>query len=324
MSAENKYITNKESILGSVNDIKTVQIGIVVSIEDTQSMGRIKVKIPGPASRGGDDGSSIDDLPWSYPMIPKFFISTPKVGEGVFVMVFTDQKSHSDRLYFGPIISTLNNLNVDPVATTALNPFTFGIANPNTDFTRIPALNGIFPKIDDIAIQGRYNTDLLLRKNEILLRAGKFVEVPVNDNNPYPFQFNITTPAFIHIKNNVALEPPKDNQTQATGSVVNIVGNKINLLTHKDGSPRFNLADQDDQITDDELLNILANSHQLPFGDVLLQYLRLMKDAILGHYHNSSVATDIVTEGNKQPVAAFKKAAENLEAKMLSKNIRIN
>jgi hypothetical protein len=323
---ENKYISNNPNILNGTDFVKTVQIGVVVSVDDPESMGRIKVKIPGPAIRGGDDGTATQDLPWSYPMMPKFYSVTPKVGEGVFIITFIDQTSHGDRLFFGPIISQLNNLNFESVNTTALNPFTFGTTLPRTDFNRIPALNGVFPKPDDVAFQGRFNTDIIQRKNEILIRAGKFVLSEPNENNPFSFQFNSETPGYIQIKNDIPIEPQVENQIQQRGSVTNIVGSKINLLTHKDGFPRFNLANQETQLSDDEILNILENAHPLPFGDLLIQYLKLLKNAFINHVHNNNgrPPTDLVTSGNQQAVLEFKKNAEDLENRMLSKNIRIN
>jgi hypothetical protein len=104
------------------------------------------------------------------------------------------------------------------------------------------------------------------------------------------------------------------------------VANKINLLTHKDGNPRFDLTNQDNLISDDVLEEILQEAHQLPFGDVLLEYLILLKEALLYHVHNGSgnPATDLTTSGNKQAIAAFKAKADELEKAMLSKNIRIN
>jgi len=104
------------------------------------------------------------------------------------------------------------------------------------------------------------------------------------------------------------------------------VSNKINLLTHKDGSPRFNLTNQDDLISDDELQKILSEAHQLPFGDVLLEYLRLMKNALFLHVHNGNgnPSTDLTTSGNQQALAIFKAKADDLEKQMLSANIRIN
>ena len=318
MSAENKFITNKPSVLSNLDIMKTIQIGVVCSVDDPQSLGRIKVKIPGQQTQGGDDGIAISDLPWCYPLIPKFFTSVPKVGEGVFIMVQTKMKTSSDRLYFGPIISQLSNLELDPVATTALSPFTFGIISPKTDPNTIPALKGVFPLIDDIAIQGRYNTDFIFRENHILIRAGKFIESPINANNPYPFQFNITTPAYIQIKNNININQP------VNGSVMNMVANKINLLTHLDGNPRYNLANQDDQLSDDEILNILETAHPLPFGDLLVQYLKLLKNAFLNHVHSSNGTPPTDLSIGTKNVKNFMTNSTDLENRMLSRNIRIN
>jgi hypothetical protein len=67
---------------------------------------------------------------------------------------------------------------------------------------------------------------------------------------------------------------------------------------------------------------ILSEAHQLPFGDVLLlEYLRLLKDALYGHVHNGSgnPATDLTADGNKQALAIFKSKADELEKQMLSK-----
>ena len=323
--AENKYIRNEPTVLSTVDYMKNVQIGSVESIEDPQALGRIKVRINGPANRGGDNGTATNDLPWSFPMIPKFFSSTPKIGEAVFVMILSNTKTHSDRLYFGPIISSSDKLNFDNYSTTALNAFTFSYLQPPVDINRIPALKGIFPSNDDIAIQGRYNTDLTFKHNELVFRAGKFELSSPNENNPYSFQFNRTTQGYIQIRNDVPISKPY-NGSQDKGSVANIVANKINLLTHKDGSPRFNLTNQDDLFSNDEILNAILTAHPLPFGDILVQYLILLKKAFLNHVHNNNgnPPTDLVIGGLTQDVREFKKQAENLENQMLSKNIHIN
>jgi hypothetical protein len=323
MGGENKFIRNLGNILDGVEPIKTVQIGVVADITDPLSLGRIKIRIPGQANKGGDDGTIIQDLPWAYPLLPKFFSSIPKVGEAVFVMVFNNQRTHGDRLYLGPIISQLNKLEIDRASETALNSFNFPTTKASVSFDTIPSLNGVFPKKDDISIQGRYNTDILLRKNEILIRAGKFVSSTPNENNPYPFEFNRETQGYIQIKNDVQLNI--QNETPFKGTVVNVVGNKINLITHKDGLPRFNVLNQDNQISDDEIIKILEQAHPLPFGDTLLEYLILLKNAFLNHVHNYNgmKPTDITT-GTGLPVQDFNKKAEGLENIMLSKNIHIN
>ena len=74
------------------------------------------------------------------------------------------------------------------------------------------------------------------------------------------------------------------------------------------------------------MLRILDEAHQVPFGDVLIEYLKLLKEALIAHVHNGNgnPPTDLTTSGNKQALATFKSRADDLEKSMLSKNIRIN
>jgi hypothetical protein len=262
--------------------------------------------------------------------MPKHFTVQPKVGEVVLIFVFSDRQQHVDRLYIGPIISQLPKLNEDPYLYSALNGFSFGLETPLVNPAQIPDLNGVFPNPEDVVVQGRYNTDIIQKKNEVVIRAGKFIESQQTSNNPYPFKYNPSTQGYIQIKNDVITNPntgqANAQQQERRGTVTNIVASKINLLTHADGSPRFNLTNPDNLISDDEMARILNEAHQLPFGDVLLEYLKLMKDALFSHVHNGSgnPPTDLTISGNKQALAAFKAKADSLEKAMLSKNIRIN
>ena len=322
----NKVSTGRKNIYDLIHYDKNVQLGQVVSIDDPNYLGRIKVRIKGTRARGGDDGILDGDLPWCFPMIPKYLSSQPKPKEAVFIFTFGKDKQHVDRMYIGPIISQPQQLNFDPFYITALAGFSFGRESPKVSVNTIPQLKGIFPDPQDISIQGRYNTDITQKNNEIVLRAGKFIISEANTNNPFNFSFNTKTQAYLQIKNDVVTVKKTDEQAEEKGSVVNLVASKINLLTHKDGSPIFNLTNQDNLISDEDLAKILEEAHQLAFGDVLLEYLRLLKNAVLNHVHNSNgkTATDLITGGAKLDVAEFTKKASDLEKQMLSKNIRIN
>jgi hypothetical protein len=94
------------------------------------------------------------------------------------------------------------------------------------------------------------------------------------------------------------------------------------LITYN-GSPVFNVPKADTTISDAEIENILTNAHQVPFGDILLRYLILLKEAFLSHVHNGNgnVGTDL---SPKTSVSNFAKQAAQLEQTMLSKNVRIN
>lgn len=322
----NKSAAGRKSTYDSQDHHKIIEIAEVVSVDDPNYLGRIKVRIKGPVSKGGDDNTLDKDLPWCFPLIPKFVSTRPKVKEAVFVFTFSRDKQHIDRLYLGPIISQPQQLNFDPLYVTALAGFSFGSVAPKVSVSTIPQLKGVFPDPEDITIQGRFNTDITQKKNEVVIRAGKFEFTNPDSNNPFPFKFNSTTQGYIQIKNDVIIIPKSDSQQEQKGSVTNIVSNKINLLTHKNGNPRFNLTDQDQLITESELDRILELAHPLGFGDIQLEYLRLLKDAFLSHVHNGhgNPPTDIIRSGNKLPLSIFKSRCDELENKMLSSNIRIN
>ena len=304
------------------DNFRYLKYGVVDSIQDEEGMGRIKVRVNGSPTVGGDGNGPVEDLPWAFPLLPKHLSAIPKVGEVVWIFVLGKNSQHADRLYIGPIVSQLDKLKEDKfAASTPLRPFTFGQLNPsapvltdNTTNNIIPELIGVFPKSDEISIQGRYNTDITQKENEVVIRAGKFES---STTNQYKIAFNSKTQGFIQIKNGVKFEGE-------TGTVTNIVSSKINLLTHRNGSPSITI-NQNDLISDEELTKILKEAHQLPFGDVLLDYLRLLKEAIFSHVHNGNgnPATDL-TSTDCLAVAALKSQADDLEKRMLSKNIRIN
>ena len=315
----NKSGLGRKNAYDSLNYSQNVLLGEVVSITDPKYMGRIKVRIKGPRNRGGDDGILDKDLAWCQPMIPKFLSTVPKVKEAVFIFTFSNEKAFVDRMYLGPIISQPQQLNFDPFYTSALRGFAFASETPNVSVSTIPQIKGVFPDPQDISIQGRFNTDITQKVDEVVIRAGKFESYTPDKVNPFNFAFNAKTQAYIQIKNNVVVVPKSDDQAEQKGSVTNMVASKINLLTHANGSPRFDLLNQDNLISDDELARILDEAHQLPFGDVLLEYLILMKNALFFHVHN----------GNGNPASGvsllqFKEKADNLGKAMLSKNIRIN
>lgn len=321
-----KYGTGQKSIIENIDNIKTLELGEVISVTDPNSLGRIKVRIKGPVSKGGDDGVLDDDLPWAHPMGTKFFTAQPKIKEAVFIFTFSNQQKHVDRLYLGPIISQPQQLNFDPYYITALAGFTFGSETPKVSIDTIPNIKGVFPNPEDISIQGRDNTDIILKPNEVVLRAGKFIKTNPTKTNPFYFTFNKKTQAYIQLKNDVVIKKGTDTEKEEKGTVANIIASKINLLTHKDGTPVFNLTNQDNLISDDELLKILAEAHQLVFGDLLLEYLELFENALFFHVHNGNgnLPTDLTTSGNKLALDTFKKKSEDLRKRMLSKNIRIN
>lgn len=69
-----------------------------------------------------------------------------------------------------------------------------------------------------------------------------------------------------------------------TSSVINVVANKINLLSH-DGPKNFELANPKGLITDDEQEKINNESQSIVYGDKLVEFLELVKKYVSLHSH---------------------------------------
>ena len=289
----------------------------------------IKVIIPGTSNDKNKPAKDYTDIeiaetPNCFPLIPRHLNFIPKVGELVMVFLKTPSDTHDDRFYMGPIISSPVKMDKD-ISTTAKSNHSDGVTDAVQDISRIPSANGIYENPENVVIEGRYNTDIIQRPSEILLRAGKF-------ENGNKLKYNSRNPGVIQIKSDFNIK------TGSKGtSVTNIISDKINLLTY-DGSPSFSekggmtKVNKDsgvaEYIDEDKLSNledsILENAHQLVFGDKLVEYLQLMRKALLNHVHNGN--------GNKPTdmppvtiaVKDYTDKAERLEKEMLSKNIRIN
>lgn len=283
----------------------------------------IKVVIQGTKWDGAGSYTDVLTLPNCFPLLPKHLNLVPKVGELVLVLIKGIDERYNDRFYVGPIISTPTKLDKD-TTTTALANMSDGIISPTEEISKIPLARGVYENAQNVTIEGRGNTDIIQRSNEILLRSGKFVP---NDR----LKFNSKNPGFIQIKSDFNLENEQNNTSEKI-SVTNIVSNRINLLSY-DGVP--NLSTQGgltnvnkktgvaEYINDDKLKEILNEAHPLVFGDLLLEYLLLLKSALLNHVHNGNgnKATDKLPAST---IYDLNQKAERLEKAMLSKNIRIN
>jgi hypothetical protein len=73
-------------------------------------------------------------------------------------------------------------------------------------------------------------------------------------------------------------------KNDVTTSVINVVANKINLISH-DGEHSFNLTDPKGLITDDEQEKINNDAHPLVYGDTLVEFLNLIKKYVISHVH---------------------------------------
>jgi len=330
-----KYSHGKSNEFDNINSFNNIQLGVVtkvgkVPINSNDSKNNrqdirfnsdehiIRCRIIGSKY---DNNISDEELPNCLPILPRHLNFVPKLNEVVLVLMLSENERYSDRFYIGPLSSSNLKLNSDTIDRTGISSLSVGLTDASKDTDTILSANGVYDNPQNVIIEGRNNTDIIQRENEVLIRSGKFV---INN----PSKFNKINPSYIQLKSNYVVED--DNGNTKNLSVNNIVSDKINLLTYGDKN-KYNLTNVDsttklaNYITDEELERIMKTAHPMVFGDIIVEYLKLLKSALLNHVHNGSgnKATDR-TDGGSLPLDEFIKNAERLEKEMLSDNIRIN
>lgn len=279
----------------------------VLSVIDDKAGLRIKVRIHPDDS----DCKTIDDLPFCYPLLPKHFHINPKVGEMVLVITSVLGLTKGRRWFIGPIISQQYNLNYDPFnfsAKSILDKGKMATPLPRPDLN--PDNEGSYPDREDIAIQGRQNADLILKDNEVRLRCG-FKREPVGKPEN-TLLFNREDLSYIQMK----YKKLKDHNKNDFASCINIVADRINLLSHDSKTP-FTLNDRKSLITDEELVKILEKAHPLPYGDELIEFLKQLIEVIRTHTHPFAMDPPCFTTPQIDVLNT------NLD-EMLSNSVRIN
>lgn len=253
------FFGQKRNDIGSSSGItRTIYYGEVVSIEDDTETGRIKVRIP-------DLDSKIlsENLPDCYPILPSFFYVLPKLGEAVRVFIEDVKYPYRGRHWMGSIISQLNRTENDPYMS-ALSGTNVGLFNPNKAPSSYPNSKGIYPEKNEIGILGRKNNDIILGENNLKIRVGKH---EIND----VYVLNKTNPAVI----NLNLSETKNTTTIITSS------DKLAFLSSK-SDVKYNITDLDDETIE----NIFNSAHPMVRGDLLVEILKIMKNAISNHIHS--------------------------------------
>ena len=303
-------ITDKETL---------IHICRVESVVDDEAGLRIKVKLP-----NFDDNLDIDEWPYVYPLLPKHLHINPKVGESVLVILQRQGAGEGIRFFIGPLVSQQYMLGYDPHfnSKTFLNN-TRTIPpeqNPEMD----PENEGSIPNREDVAIQGRENSDIVLKNNEVRIRCG-FKSNPKSNTVNKRLHFNKKNPSYIQMK-----YAPKVNVTENNGgysvdgvtneSSINVVADKINLLSHISNT-YFNLTDRQNMISDEELVKIEKLAHAIPYGDVLVEYLIFLTKLFMSHVHPFPGLSPSFTLAEKERLDS---ALKNMKQDMLSKSIKVN
>lgn len=280
--------------MATTNETSVIKLCEVKSVIDDSDGLRIKVRLTPE-----DNNIVLDkDLPYAFPLIPKMIHVTPKVGEAVFVILANQGDKDGNRFYIGPIISQPQMLNKDPYNFSAVSLLEGnGIVSPLEAPSMNPQINGTLPEYGDIAIQGRQNSDVILKDNELRIRCG-FKTTPTA-SPPNNLFFNKLNPAYIQMK---YIQGKLKSNKEEFGSAINIVADKINLLSHISKS-NFNLTDANSLISDEELIKIINSAHPIAYGDTLVDFLKLFVKIFSQHSHafpmdpptNNALLTNLTT-----------------------------
>lgn len=246
------------------NITRTIYYGEVVSIDDPTDGGRIKARI-----QGVDNVTANSDLPWSYPMMPKYFHVYPQVGEMVRIFLEDAKYPEKSRYWLGSVISQPHKISFDSTYT-ALSTTNFATLAPEKAPSTYPDAEGVFPLKTDVAIVGKVNTDIILRLNEVHIRAGK------HENNNI-LKLNTKNPAQI----SMVYEQAKDSEEFYSNTV--IMSDKIAIISHS-GIPQFKSA----RLKPEDRERIFEEGHPIARADVLVEALNIMRNALIQHIHSYS------------------------------------
>lgn len=239
---------------------RTIHYGEVISVEDPTDGGMIKVKI-----LELDNRTLNENLPFCYPLLPKYFHIYPKVGEMVRVFIEDPKYPQKGRFWMGNIVSQLHKTEYDS-KYTSLSTTNMGAIAPEKAPSTYPDAEGVYPNKDDVGLIGRKNTDILLKPNQVVLRAGKHI-----NNNP--LKANVENPACLLISFD-----KKDDTSFYSNSI--LMSDKIALISHT-GNPKFKSA----RLTDEDRARIFEEGHPIARADILVKALNIMRNAIINHIH---------------------------------------
>lgn len=281
----------------------------VISVDDSFESGRIKVKLYPEDSR-----RDMEDIPYAYNLLPKMFTVLPKVGETVLVLLTTSGDGFSNRYYIGPVISQIPKMEYDGHFSGSLSNFPDSLVKPKVAHTLITEAKGAFGDKEDVAIYGRKGTDIILKENDIRVRAG----ARLDSNNKIGKEFNRLNPAYLKLKysDTPTIVTTKNGEEIKYSSTATLVADQISLIANN-ASNYFNTTDNVDLISDDEMKKIIETAHVLPYGDVLVEFLKYFLRMFKEHAHPYPGMPTILPSGNE---GFFNYDLD----KILSKNVRIN
>lgn len=307
------YITENNS--EQIHSKSLIRFAEVLQVEDNletsskneisrNSMGRrIKVRLFEDPQR-----LTPNELPWVWPLMPKHLHIMPKVGEMVMIILQYLDGAKGNRFYVGPIISQdyyLDHGGRYESLSLLQGESTKPLCHPSGDSVN----DGTYPDSDTIAIQGRGDSAMWLKDEELRLMCGHKpywkqtgASVIKEGADPGSLTFNKKSVGYIQMKYGNFIDNSVKEGSKEFNSVVNIVSDRINLISHS-GADRLsgvNVTDQKELIDKSSIENFVSNGQCMVYGNELIDFLNKFRQIFAEHTHHWLYDLQVVCEKDKE------------------------
>lgn len=269
---------------------------IVRQVDDRAGYNRIKAEIvnindSGKIYSGKDKDLNIDNLPIAIPLLPEFMHVRPQIGECVLIILENPQDPTAARYWVGPLITQQTKLNFQSFqnSQTIFNKSSFRgnqIAT-NTSTDRDQDAGELFAKQDEIALQGRQNSDLVIGDNSIKLRAGIFKYGSFLENTEYPCKIELKIIDQPLNSTGVKLANQQLNKNFEPFSQQNITATNINLISPEGKFRNLSIGNKESEYNSriNDFGDLVKTLHPAVLGDELVNILHLILNYLFTHVH---------------------------------------